>query len=307
MHYTLHQLRLFLKIVETQSITRAAEALHLTQPAVSIQLKKLQEQFEIPLTEVIGRQLYITDFGREIAESSARILEEVHAIKFKTQAYRGELAGQIKISVVSTAKYVMPYFLSDFLRANEGVDLVMDVTNKAQVIRSLEKNEVDFALVSVLPQKIQVDRITLMPNRLHLVGNFDRNFPEKSNSPDILSNMKLIFREPGSATRQAMEGFIEKADLPAAKNITLTSNEAVKQAVLAGLGYSIMPVIGLKNELQNNSLQIIPVNGLPIITDWNLIWLKQKKFAPAATAFLNYLRAEKENIIAENFAWFERY
>ncbi len=307
MHYTLHQLRLFLKIVELQSITRAAEAMHLTQPAVSIQLKKLQDQFEIPLTEVIGRQLYITDFGREIAESSARILDEVHAIKFKTQAYRGQLAGQIKISVVSTGKYVMPYFLSGFLQVHEGIDLVMDVTNKAQVIGSLENNEVDFALVSVLPDNLQTERISLMQNKLHLVGNLDRSFPNKSKPSDLFSSMRLIFREPGSATRQAMEDFLEKVEVPAVKNITLTSNEAVKQAVLAGLGYSVMPLIGLKNELQNKNLQIIPVKGLPIITDWNLIWHKQKKFSPAAAAYLDYLRTEKEQIIAKNFAWFEDY
>ncbi len=307
MNYTLHQIRIFLKVVETKSITRAAEALHLTQPAVSIQLRKLQDQFEIPLTEVIGRQLYITDFGKEIAGAGARILEEVHAIRFKAEAYKGQIAGQIKVSVVSTGKYVMPYFLSGFLEMHKGIDLNMDVTNKLKVVRSLAENEIDFALVSVLPDNITIDRIPLMKNKLYLVGNQDRSFDKKQNATELLTEVPLIFREPGSATRFAMEQFIYRNEISTIKKITLTSNEAVKQAVLAGLGYSIMPVIGLKNELHNETLQIIPMKGLPITTDWNLIWLKQKQFSPAASAYLDYLREEKDHIISDKFSWFKKY
>ena len=134
MNYTLHQLQIFLKIAQIQSITKASEELHLTQPAVSIQLKNFQDQFPIPLTEVVGRKLFITDFGKEIALAAEKILNEVYAINYKTLAYQGALSGRLKISVVSTGKYVMPYFLSDFMRDNAGVDLIMDVTNKLQII-----------------------------------------------------------------------------------------------------------------------------------------------------------------------------
>ena len=126
MNYTLHQLQVFLKITETKSITKAAVELHLTQPAVSIQLRNLQNQFEIPLTEIIGRQLYVTDFGKEIAKASERILEEVNAINYKTMAYKGILSGKIKISIVSTGKYVMPYFLSEFANKNKGIEIEME-------------------------------------------------------------------------------------------------------------------------------------------------------------------------------------
>lgn len=303
MNYTLHQLRIFLKVVENQSITRAAEAMHLTQPAVSIQLKKLQDQFDIPLTELIGRRLYITDFGMEIAEAARRILDEVHAIKFKANAYKGKLSGQIKISAVSTGKYVMPYLLSSFLKMHPGVDLVMDVTNKVQVVRSLEENVVDFALVSVLPEKLNIDRVTLMQNKLYMVG---KELPTKTNS-EFLNGTSWIFREQGSATRQAMERFIDMKEIKVGKKMALTSNEAVKQAVLAGLGHSIMPVIGLRNELRIEDLKIIPVKGLPIVTDWNMIWLKQKQFGPAAKAFLGYLQEEKDKIIGDQFDWVNKY
>ncbi|MBQ0740075.1 LysR family transcriptional regulator, partial [Aquimarina celericrescens] len=122
--------------------------------------------FSIPLTEVVGRQLYVTDFGNEIAAAAKKILDEVEAINYKTNAFKGKLSGRIKISIASTGKYVMPYFLTEFMNIHSGVDLVMDVTNKTKVIRSLEKNEVDFALISVLPKKLKVNSVELMRNEL---------------------------------------------------------------------------------------------------------------------------------------------
>ena len=124
MNYTLHQLQIFLKIVETQSITKASEELHLTQPAVSIQLRNFQAQFDIPLTEVVGRKIYITDFGKEIAVSAENIINQVYAINYKTLAHKGHLTGKLKISIVSTGKYVMPYFLSDFINQHDGIELL---------------------------------------------------------------------------------------------------------------------------------------------------------------------------------------
>jgi len=307
MHYTLHQLQIFLKITQTKSITKAAEELHLTQPAVSIQLKNLQDQFEIPLTEVIGRQLYVTDFGAEIAVAVEKILEEVYAINYKTLAYKGQLTGRLKLSVVSTGKYVIPYFLSDFLKQHEGIELKLDVTNKEKVIESLEKNDIDFALVSVLPDKLQIEAIELMQNKLYLVGGSQNTEHLKENTHQILEELPIIYREQGSGTRYTMEKYISLHNLKVRKKMELTSNEAVKQAVVAGLGYSVMPLIGIKNELINGELSIIPVKGFPLSSVWNMIWLKNKAFSPVATAFLDNLQKEKARIIHEKFSWFEEY
>lgn len=307
MNYTLHQLEVFLKVSEKQSITKASEELFLTQPAVSIQLKNFQDQFSIPLTEVVGRKLYVTDFGKEIAIAAQNILNEVHAINYRSLFYEGSLAGKLKISIVSTAKYVMPYFLSDFMSANKGVELAMDVTNKARVVQALEANEVDFALVSVLPKKLKVERVELMENKLYLIGGTQQKVSKTRNMHKLFEELPLIYREQGSATRMAMEGYIRRNKLPSPKKIELTSNEAVKQAVISGLGFSIMPLIGIKNELLNNDLQIISVKGLPMSTTWNLIWLKAKKLSPAAAAFLEHLEKEKERIMKERFAWFDSY
>jgi DNA-binding transcriptional LysR family regulator len=307
MNYTLNQLNIFLKIVQTQSVTKASEELHLTQPAVSIQLKNFQEQFDIPLTEVIGRKIYITDFGREIAEAAENIINQVYAINYKTKAFKGQLVGRLKISVVSTGKYVMPYFLADFMKQNAGIELNMDVTNKSKVIESLENNEVDFALVSIIPTSLQIEKLDLLQNKLYLVGNAKTKHKKGIKRTEIFKELPLIFREKGSGTRQVMEGFIERNKISVLKMMELTSNEAVKQALLAGLGYSIMPLIGIRNEINNNELKIIQIKGLPITTTWSLIWLKGKKHSPVSEAYLNYLKKEKSNVVQEKFSWYEQY
>ncbi|WP_366183537.1 LysR family transcriptional regulator [Flavobacterium ovatum] len=307
MNYTLNQLQIFLKIVQTQSVTKASEELHLTQPAVSIQLRNFQDQFEIPLTEVIGRKIYITDFGYEIAEAAENIINQVQAINYKTMAYKGQLSGKLKISIVSTGKYIMPFFLADFMKEHTGIELLMDVTNKSKVMESLKKNEVDFALVSIVPTTLDVEQLDLLQNKLYLVGSAEKLFNEEKNIKKVFKNLPLIYREQGSGTRQIMEKFIAQNSISGFKKMELTSNEAVKQAMVAGLGYSIMPLIGIKNELRNNELQIIPVKGLPITTNWSLIWLKGKKHSPISSALLKYIQEEKQRIVQEKFNWYEQY
>jgi len=307
MNYTLHQLQVFLKVTQLKSITKAADELFLTQPAVSIQLKNFQDQFEIPLTEIIGRKLFVTDFGMEIALAAENILNEVYAINYKTMAYKGQLFGRLKISIVSTAKYIMPYFLSEFMKKHDQIELLLDVTNKSKVLESLEKNEIDFAMVSVLPTTLQIEKLDLMENKLYLIGNSNHGFNGNLYDASIFENIPLIYREQGSGTRFVMEQFIKENNLPVHKKMELTSNEAVKQSVLAGLGYSIMPIIGIKNQLENDELQIIPVEKFPIISNWYLIWQKNKKFTPLAEAYLNFVKENKNKIINDNFKWIEKF
>ena len=307
MHYTLHQLQIFLKIVQTKSITKAAEELNLTQPAVSIQLKKLQDQFDIPLTEVIGRQLYVTHFGNEIAITAQKVLDEVETITYKSKTFKGILSGKLMVSVVSTGKYVMPYFLCDFLNQNKGIDLIMDVTNKSKVVMSLENNEVDFALVSILPDDIQLQSEILLENKLYLIGNQNAVSQIQNNYSNLFDEYPLIYREEGSATRLVMENYLQRNGIQSAKKMQLTSNEAVKQAVIAGIGYSIMPIIGLKNELERGDLKIISMKGFPIKSNWYLVWLKNKSLSPVAEAYINYIRDEKSKLKFNYFSWIDNY
>ena len=305
MNYTLHQLEIFRTIAELQSVTKASEHLFLTQPAVSIQLKNFQAQFNLPLFEIVGRKLYITEFGEEISETAFKILEQVENIKYKSAIFEGKIAGKLNISIVSTAKYTMPYFLSDFIKTNEMVSLTMDVTNKMTVLRSLENNECDFAMVSTIPKKLNIERIELMKNKLYFVANRNFNPSKKKVLLKDLNTSLFIFREPGSATRLAMEQYLVKHKIAIEKEMELTSNEAVKQAIIAGLGISIMPIIGIKNELQNGDLQIIEMIGFPLETNWNLIWLKSKNLSLVAKSFKKHLEENKENIIKRHFTWFK--
>lgn len=301
MNYTISQLKIFLKVVQFGSITKAADDLHLTQPAVSIQLKNFQKDFKHPLTEIVNKRLYVTDFGKEIANACENILNEIEIINYKSLGYRNNFTGKLKISIVSTGKYIMPYFLSTFLNDHPDVDLQMDVTNKSKVINSLEKNEIDFALLSILPQNLNLVELDLMENQLYLVGN-KKVAEEIINNKKALDSKPFIYREEGSSTRQLMESFISKNKFRTKKKIELTSNEAVKQAVIAGIGISIMPVIGIISELESGKLKIIETKGLPIVTNWRLVWLKEKQMSPIALHYIEFLKKEKINIFNNSFS-----
>ena len=301
MFYTLHQLQILVKVAEHQSITKAADDLNLSQPAISIQLKNLQSQFDLPLTEVIGRQLYITDFGDEIVKSSLKILQEADAIKYTVDQYKGMLTGKIKISVVSTGKYVMPYFLKPFMDQYPGVDIMLDVSNKYKVIESLQKNECDFSLVSIVPEDMSLEKHELMENKLYLAGSVDNKLKVKT--PNDLKKLTLLFREEGSATRKAMIDYLNKYDITPMKSMTLVSNEAIKQAINAGLGFSIVPLIGLRTALESEKIRIYPMKGLPIVTKWNLIYNRNKKLTPAQKEFVRFTNLHREQVVKEHFSW----
>lgn len=307
MNFTLNQLQIFLKVVQTRSITKASDALNLTQPAVSIQLRNFQDQFDIPLTEIIGRRVHITTFGKEVALTAEKILEQVQTINFKTHAFKGKLAGRLRIASVSTGKYVMPFFITDFLKDNPGVELHLDVSNKFQVSEALEKNETDFAIVSIPPKHLLIDYVDLMKNHLFLIGKEPIMLKKGQSLQDFFQALTLIFREEGSGTRQVMERYLSQNGLKFTKRMELTSNEAVKQAILAGFGYSIMPLIGIRRDLLGEELHIIPVKNLPVVSNWQLIWMKGKRHSPIAEALLKHLEKEKEAIAKKFFGWTERY
>jgi DNA-binding transcriptional LysR family regulator len=301
MNYTLSQLQTYAVIVKHASITKAAEELHLSQPAVSIQLKNFQDQFDIPLTVTIKKRIFVTDFGKEIYKEVEEILLGINKINNKAQLYNNHLEGKLKISAVSTGKYIMPFFLADFLKIYPGIKLSLDFTNKQTVLSNLENNESDFSLVSILPKDIAIRSLNLIENKLYLVGKKNIENKDILKNPKDLENIPIVYREKGSGTRQSMENYFLKQNIVPKNQIELTTNEAVKQALLAGLGYSIMPIIGIKNELSNNELEIVPMKGLPITSNWSLICPKDKVFSPVAQSFFNYLTTNREQIARKYF------
>jgi DNA-binding transcriptional LysR family regulator len=305
MNFTLHQLKIFKTIVEKKSITKAAVELNMTQPAASIQLKNFQDQFDIPLSEIIRRQFYVTDFGKEIYLIIDEILDKTETIQYKTEAFKGLLSGKLKISVVSTGNYVMPYFLSGFLKKYPKVELVLDVSNKTTVIKDLEQNLVDFSLVTVSPSHLEIEELPLMDNHLVLVASKENKIiSEKGIS--IFKTIPLIYREEGSGTRHTMQQFFKKEKISPKIKLELTSNEAIKQAVVANIGVSIVALLSIKNELLQNELKIIPAKGLPLKSVWKLIYLKKKTLSPVAKEFLAYVASEKETVYKNYFSWIDK-
>ena len=308
MNFTLHQLKVFSVIVEKRSITKAAEELNMTQPAASIQLRNFQDQFDIPLTEVIGRQLYVTNFGQEVYHIAEEVLNQVENINYRTEAFKGLISGKLRISVVSTGNYVMPYFLNGFLKKHPHIDLTLDVSNKTKVINDLENNQVDFALVTVNPTHLEICEERIMINKLYLVAAYNNQLDiGKPEGKKVFNRIPLIFREEGSGTRFTMQQFFAEEDIQPTIKLELSTNEAIKQAVIADIGMSIVSLLSIKNELSQNELKIIPVKGLPLESHWKLIWLRKKSLSPVAEAFLDYVRNEKDMVYRNYFNWMEEF
>lgn len=303
MNFTLHQLMVFATVAKTGSLTKASVELNLTQPAVSIQLRNFQQQFELPLTETIGKRIKLSDFGLDVLQSAEQILESVNQIRYKVSEHKGYLAGKLKIASVSTGKYVIPYFVRDFLTLHPDIDLALEVGNRSNIPAILNNAEADLALVSILPQGLDCERIELLQNRFELIGNGKQKFPDLLTHPEELIHIRHIVRENGSGTRLLIERFFEDNNLRVNRKLELASNEAVKQAVLAGLGCSIMPLVGIKKEILDGELKIISLKGLPLYSTWQLIWLRYKKLSPAAKAFVNFVQENKQTILSEEFAF----
>ncbi len=302
MHITLHQLKAFQAIAKFQSITKAAEAMSMTQPAVSIQLKNLQEQFEVPLTEIIGKRIHITEFGQELVDTADRIFGELGQIEEKMLEIKGLLGGKIRISAVSTGKYIIPYLMADFMKIHPHVEISLEVSNRYNVLTHLQENSTDLALVSIWPDELDLESIQLAENKWYLACS-----PEKKASYTAAIKegkwelVPFVLREKGSGTRTTMENFFQERDIHVGSKLELSTNEAVKQAVMAGLGSSLLSNFSMAQELKEGRIALLELPGLPIKADWNLIWLKQKKHSPAVKAFIRWLSENRKKALSTHF------
>lgn len=302
MNISLQQLRGLQLIASHNSITKAAKSMGMTQPAVSSQLKNLQEQFEVPLTEVIGKKIYITEFGQELVQTADRIFAEVDQIEQKMLEIKGLLAGKIKISAVSTGKYIMPYLMADFMKIHPHVDISLEVSNRHTVLDHLKENETDLALISVLPDEFDLEKVKLSEHKWQLACSPENaDHYRKEIEAGRWENIPFVLREKGSGTRVMMEKFFQDRNINIKSRLDLATNEAVKQAVMAGLGASILSNFSMYQEIIDERICIIDFEGLPIKGDWNLIWLKQKNHSPAALAFIRWISNNKEKIFRDHF------
>lgn len=310
MNFTLHQLKVFLKVAERDSVTEAAGDLNLTQPAVSSQLKLLQNQVGLPLTEVIGRRIHITDTGREFAELAREIIQKTEELDERMTSKKGQVSGRLKLTVVSTCKYFVPPILAQFKKAYPEVKISLDVTKREDSEAALQNHEADFMIATSSSSLDPYRKVDFLPNPLVLAAPavpVDFELPEGTVNPAALRKLPFIYRERGSGTRRRMDEFLNKLDIEPDVSMELVTNEAVKQLILAGFGISFLSIYSMRLELEHKELQIIPHPKLPLKGHWSLVWLKGKKHTPATEAFLNFLEENSEEWVDRLFPWVKDY
>ena len=289
-HATLHQLKIFNAVARHMSFARAAEELHLTPPALSIQVKQLAEAIGHPLFELIGKKISLTAAG-EVSWATCRdILNRLEQLSYDLAALQGLEKGSLKLATLTTAKYFIPRLLGDFCAEHPGIDTALFMGNRELLLARLARNQDDLYIMGQPPEHINVVTEFFADNLLVMVAS--PNHPlvqEKDIAPPRLRDIPFILREPGSGTRLATEHFFEQHNVVLRVRMELGSNEAVKQVVVGGLGVAMLSVNTLRMEIASGALAILDVRGLPLKREWHVVYPAGKQLNPASKAFMEYL------------------
>ncbi len=302
-HATLQQLRLFAAVAEHKSVTRAAEEVHLTQPAVSIQIKRLEGKVGMPLIEHIGKELHLTVAGEEVFDASKDVLERLGDLETSLNDLRGEVAGPLNVHVVSSGKYFMPQLLGSFVRRYPKVEPRLQITNRASLLASLAKNQSDLYIMGQPPEGVSVVEYPFLENILVVVARPDHPLAGKKKIPLAqIAKERFVGRESGSGTRKAVEKLFRDKDLDISAYIELDSAEGIKQGVMGGLGIGVLSKHSLRLELDAGELVVLDVAGFPLRRRWYVSHREGKRLSRAAQVFLEYLREEGEEEVAHLLA-----
>lgn len=297
--YTLRQLELFAAVARTQSLTRAAAEVYLTQPAVSMQLKQLEEAVGLPLVEPAGRGIQLTEAGREFAGYVEEVLERVQNLDEVTARWRGVRTGRVRLGVVSTAKYFVPKLLAHFLRHHPGVDFRMSIHNREQILEELRTHTVDFVIMGRPPEGLDCVATPFAPNPLGIVAAPEHPLSRRRRMKlSALADQPFIVREPGSGTRAAMERFFDSAHVKFRTSMEMASNESIKQAVIAGLGLGFLSLHTVRSELASGRIVLLDVEGLPVQRRWYTVRRTSRRLAPAAEEFGAFLERDAVALLA---------
>ena len=290
---TLHQLKVFETVARHGSFTRAAEELFITQPTVSSQVKQLTKTVGLPLFEQIGKSLYLTDAGRELLDTCQDIFERLSNFEMKIADLKGTKQGQLKLAVITTAKYFIPRLLGSFCKKYPGIDIALQVTNHQEIQQRMINNEDDLYIVSHPHKDIDLLSQPFLDNPLVVVANRDHLLANKKNiNIQSLNNEPFIMREKGSGTRDAVLDLFEQHQISVRVRLELGSNEAIKQAIAGGLGISVLSKHCLISEGQFSELKVLDVEHFPISRKWYVSHLAGKKLSVIAQTFLDYLLEE---------------
>lgn len=295
MHFTLQQLRLLEAVSRHGSYTRAANELHLTQPAVSIQMKRLEVQLDLQLFEMVGKKILLTTAGREVYQAAQDILLRVDQLKNSLDRVKGQVQGPIQISVVTTAKYFMPHLLGQFLHHYPAVEPILKFTNRAKVIERLLNHEDDFVIMGQIPEDARLESYPFLNNVLGVVAPPDHPLANESSIPlKRLVQERFLTREIGSGTRYVFDQLLEKQKLIIDPYMELGSGEALKQGVMAGLGIAVLSLHSVQLERETDNMVVLDVEGFPLIRRWYAVHLKGIHLSLAAQTFLDFMLEEGE-------------
>ncbi len=297
---TFHQLKVFEVTARRGSFTRAAEELFLTQPTVSIQMKQLTKAVGLPLFEQVGKRLFLTDTGRALLATCQDIFERLDQFEMTVSDFQGLKKGQLRLCVISTAKYVIPRLLGPFCRQYPGIDVSLTVTNHEQVLERLRENQDDLYIPSQAPENLDVNCFAFLDNPLVVLASRQHPLAQESYIPlEKLNGEDFIMREVGSGTRQAVEQLFDRHNISIKMRLELGSNEAIKQAIAGGLGISVLSHHCLALEGEAGQIVTLNVEEFPIRRHWHVVYPKGKQLSVVAQTFFEYLQTQGRQVLAD--------
>ena len=300
-HATLRQLKVFESVARNLSFTRAAEELHLTQPTVSIQLKQLTEIAGLPLLGQVGKRVYLSDAGRELLKVCHEIFDGLSRFEMLVSDMKGVKAGKLRLAVITTAKYFVPRLFGLFCQRYPGIDVSLKVTNREQVLQRMEEHQDDLYVLGQPPEHMEVEFEPFLENPLVVLAAHNHSLATGKKIPlQRLAEEQFLMREPGSGTRLATERFFGEHGLKLKVRMELGSNEAIKQAVVGGLGIAVLSAHTLALERSSDELAFLDVDGFPIRRQWYVAYPKNKQPTVVALAFLDFLRKESK-LLGEDY------
>jgi len=298
MNVTFRQLRVFESVARHLSYTRAAKELFLTQPAVSMQIKQLEENVGLPLFEQLGKKIFLTEAGRELYHYGREIAQQLEEASEVLEELKGVKRGRLTISVASTANAFATRLLAAFAKRYEGVSFSLDVTNRATLLQQLANNERDLVIMGRPPNGLDLVEESFMENPLVVIAAPDHPLVGEKKIPLVrLKQETFVVREQGSGTWGAMERFFAHHGIELNTGMEMTSNEAIKQAVEAGLGLGIVSIHTLELELETRRLVVLDIESLPILRHWYLVHRLGKRLSPVAEMFRQYVFEEAPKLM----------
>jgi DNA-binding transcriptional LysR family regulator len=300
---SMRQLTVFLEAARQMSFARAAESLHLTQPAISMQIRQLEDVVGLKLFERIGKKLALTHAGELFRHHAARVIGELQDAEQALGALKGLRGGRTTVGLVTTARYFAPKLLAHFAQSHPQVDIHFISGNRETLINALRDNEIDFAVMGRPPEKFDAHADVIAENPNVLVAHKSHPYA-KAHEIDFheLRGETFLMREPGSGTRLVMEAMFKQHLFTPKRIVMLGSNETVKQGVMAGMGISLLSLHSLELELRAREVSLLDVASTPVLRNWYIVHMNSKKLAPAAAAFHQFLLAKTQPYLSKTFA-----